>query len=47
MLNKPRSKTIKALTLCELYVIEKQDLEKVLINFPIFKDHMMETAKVR
>ena len=42
----PRSKTIKALTNCELNVLKKSSLDSVLEHFPQFTDRMTAIADV-
>ena len=42
----PRSKTVKALTNCELNVLSKTKLDMVLKHFPQFKDKMITVAEV-
>jgi len=42
----PRSKTVKALTNCELNVLSKTALDNVLENFPQFKDKLVTVAEV-
>lgn len=42
-----RTASIITLTYCELFILEKDDLKKVLENYPYFADHVRKIAKER
>jgi voltage-gated potassium channel len=43
----PRSSTVKAVTLCELYVLTKFDMDDVLARFPKFRTKVEKVANAR
>nr|XP_018667906.1 uncharacterized protein LOC100185773 [Ciona intestinalis] len=47
LLATPRSRTIKALTNCDLNVLSKKDLDEILDKFPRFRERMTAIAKDR
>ncbi len=47
LLAQPRAATIRALTPCDLFVLSKEDFQRVLEDFPHFADILRETARTR
>jgi glucose-6-phosphate 1-dehydrogenase len=47
LLSQPRTASIRAATLCDLFVLERADFEKVLKDFPQFAQSLQEVAKQR
>ena len=42
---KPRTATVRARTLCDMFVLEKADFSRALREFPKFAETMMKVAK--
>lgn len=45
--DKPRSATVRALTYCDLYVLERESFERVTKAYPHFRDHLLEVVSKR
>ena len=43
----PRTATVKAKTLCDLFVLDKSDFSRILQDYPQFAEEVMKTAKER
>lgn len=43
----PRTATVKAKTLCDLFVLDKSDFSRILQDYPQFAGEVMKTAKER
>jgi len=47
LMTKKRTATVRALTYCALYIMEKRDFCKVLMDRPVFAERIMKVAKER
>ena len=47
LLGKPRSATVRAVTQCNLFVLEQGDFEKVLRDYPEVRASLEENARAR
>jgi len=47
LMTKRRRATVKALTYCAIYTLDKRDFSKVLMDQPQFAKRMMQVARER
>lgn len=47
MLARPRTATVRAVTQCDMFVLARDELEKVLAEHPRFAEQLHATARER
>ncbi len=47
LFDQPRNASVKAVTYCNLYQLEKEQLDKILERYPMLRERIQQMAKIR